>query len=178
VGNNRIAGAALLAVGIGWLAAVPAFLWWMVSMEASAGPDRPGEAAWRLWRALEVLLVEPRWLAYTLSALMLGAAALGVALLAFGIATLGGNARAPRWAAVATVSGIGLCLVGFAFHWALLMPAVRASENPEVVRASGDLNRAIPVALGAGLVSLIVAGLFLLGGRRKVAPAGNLPLQT
>jgi hypothetical protein len=91
MGNNRIAGVALLAVGLGWLAAWPAFLWWMVSMEASGGPDRPDEAAWRLWRALEILLVEPRWLAYTLAVLMLGASALGMALLALGIATLGGE---------------------------------------------------------------------------------------
>jgi hypothetical protein len=89
-----------------------AFLWWMVSMEGSAGPDRPDEAAWRMWRALEILLVEPRWLAYALSVLMLGAAALGTALLAVGMATLGGNARAPKWAAVAAVSGIIFCLIG------------------------------------------------------------------
>jgi hypothetical protein len=92
--NNRAAGVAFLVVGIGWLATLPAFLWWMVSMEGSAGPDRPDEAAWRMWRALEILLVEPRWLAYALSVLMLGAAALGTALLAVGIATLGGNTRA------------------------------------------------------------------------------------
>src|SRR5437899_1806774 len=121
MGNNRTAGVALLAVGIGWLAAWPAFLWWMVSMEASAGPDRPDETAWRLWRALEILLVEPKWLRYTLSVLILGALALGIALLAVGSATLGGNARAPKWAAVATVSGIIFCLIGFVFHWALLM---------------------------------------------------------
>jgi len=176
--NNRTAGVALLAVGIGWFAAWPAFLWWMVSMEGRGGPDRPDEAGWRLWRALEILLVEPRWLAYTLSVLLLAASALGVVLLAVGIATVGGNARAPRWAAVATVSGIILCLIGLGFHWALLMPAVSGAENPEVVRASRDLNRAIPVALGAGLVSMIVVGAVLLGGRRQVASAGNLPRPT
>ena len=173
--NNRTAGVALLAVDIGWFAAWPAFLWWMVSMEGRGGPDRPDEAAWRLWRALEILLVEPRWLANTLSVLMLAASALGIVLLAVGIATLGGNARAPKWAAVATVSGIILCLIGFVFHWALLMPAVNASENPEVVRASGDLNRAILVTLAAGLVSMVVVGLALLGARR---PAGNPSPQT
>jgi hypothetical protein len=178
MGNNRTAGVALLAVGIGWVVAWPAFLWWMVSMEASGGPDRPGEAAWRLWRALEILLVEPRWLALTLSVLMLGAPVLGIALLAVGIATLGGNARAPKWAAVATGSGMIFCLLGFVFHWALLMPAVNTSANLEVVRASGDLNLAIPVALGAGFVSMMVVGLALLGGRRQLAPAGSLPSQT
>jgi hypothetical protein len=178
MGNNRTAGVALLAVGIVWLAAVPVFLWWMVSMEARAGPDRPDETAWRLWRALEILLVEPRWLAYTLAVLMLGASALGVALLAVGFATLGGHPRARKWAVVVTVSGIIFCLIGFVFHWALLMPTVNASEDREVVRASGDLNLAIPVALGAGFVTMIVAGLALLGGRRQVAPAGNHPPQT
>jgi hypothetical protein len=178
MGSNRTAGVALVAIGIAWIAAWPAFLWWMVSMEGRGGPDRPNEAAWRLWRALEILLVEPKWLAYTLSVLMLCAPAFGIALLAVGIATLGGKPPAPKWAAVTTVSGIGFCLIGLVFHWALLMPAVKASENLEVTRASEDLNLAIPVALGAGFVSMIVAGLFLLGGRRQVAPAGNLPPQT
>jgi hypothetical protein len=62
--NNRTTGVVFLVVGIGWLATLPAFQGWMVSMEGSAGPDRPDEAAWRMWRALEILLVEPRWLAY------------------------------------------------------------------------------------------------------------------
>jgi hypothetical protein len=70
------------------------------------------------------------------------------------------------------------CLIGFGFHWALLMPAVNASENREVVRASGDLNLAIPVALGAGFVSMTVAGLVLLGGRRQVASVGGRPPET
>ena len=175
MGNNRTAGVVLLAVGIGWLAAVPAFLWWMVSMEASAGPDRPDEAAWRLWRALEVLLVEPRWLGNTLSALLLGASALGVGPVVVGVATLRGNARAPKWAAAATASGIAYCGIGLAVHWALLMPVVNASENPAVVTASGDLNRAIPVTLGAGFVSLILAGLVLLGARCQVASARGAP---
>ena len=91
MGNNRIAGVTLIALGTGWLAAWPAFLWWMVSMEGRGGSDRPDETAWRMWRALEILLVEPRWLASTLSVLMLGASALGMALLALGIATLGGE---------------------------------------------------------------------------------------
>jgi hypothetical protein len=178
MGNNRTAGVALLAIGIGWLAAWPAFLWWMVSMEASGGPDRPDETAWRLWRALEILLVEPKWLANTLSVLMLAAPVLGSVLLAVGIATLRGNARAPKWAAAASVSGIIWCLIGFVFHWVLLMPAVTASDNVQVVRASGDLNLAIPVTLGAGFVSMIVVGFVLLGGRRQGTPAGNLPPQT
>ena len=178
MGSNRTAGVALLAVGIGWVVVWPAFLWWMVSMEGRGGPDRPDEAAWRMWRALEILLVEPRWLARMLSVLILGAPALGMVLLAGGIATLGRNARAPKWAAVATASGIIFCLIGFVFHWALLMPVVNASENLEVARASEDLNLAIPVALGIGFVSMIVVGLVLLGGRRQVAPAGNLPRQT
>jgi hypothetical protein len=178
MGNNRIAGVTLIALGIGWLAAWPAFLWWMVSMEGRGGPDRPDEAAWRMWRALEILLVEPRWLARMLSVLILGAPALGMVLLAVANATLGRNARAPKWAVVATVSGMIFCLLGFVFHWALLMPAVNTSENLEVVRASADLNLAIPVALGAGFVSMIVAGLALLGRRRPVAPAGSPPPQT
>src|SRR5262245_10801394 len=135
MGSNRTAGVALLAVGICWLAAWPAFMWWMVSMEAGGRPDRPSEAAWRLWRALEILLVEPKWLANTLAVLILGASVLGAALLAAGIATLRGNAGAPKWAAVAIMSGMLFCLLGFVIHWVLLMPAVRASENPEVVRA-------------------------------------------
>ena len=178
MGRNRTAGVALLAVGIGWLVTWPAFGWWMVSMEASGRPDRPGQAAWRLWRALEILLVEPKWLVYTLSILMLGAPILGMALLVIGIATLGGKAQAPKWAATAIASGMIFCLLGFVFHWVLLMPAVSASENPEVVRASGDLNLAIPVALGAGFVSMIVAGFALLAGRRQEAPAGSLRPQT
>ena len=178
MGTTRAAGVALVAVGIGWLVVWPAFLWWMVSMEASGGPDRPGEAAWRLWRALEILLIEPKWLANSLSVLMLGAPVLGMALFAVGIATLGRNAQAPKWAAVAIVSGMTFCVLGFVFHWVLLMPAVNASENPEVVRASGDLNLAIPVVLGAGFVSMIVAGFALLAGRRQVGPAGSLPPQT
>ena len=178
MGNNRIAGVTLIALGTGWLAAWPAFLWWMVSMEGRGGSDRPDETAWRMWRALEILLVEPRWLARILSVLILGAPALGMVLLAVGIATLGRNARAPKWAAVATVSGMIFCLLGFVFHWALLMPAVNTSENLEVVRGSADLNLAIPVALGAGFVSMSVAGLVLLGRRRPVAPAGSPPPQT
>ena len=178
MGSNRTAGVAFLAVGIAWLVTWPAFGWWMVSMEASGRPARPSEAAWRLWRALEILLVEPKWLAYTLSILMLGAPILGMALLIVGIATLGGNAQAPRWAAAATVSGMIFCLLGLVFHWVLLMPVVNASGNSEVVRASGDLNVAIPVALGAGFVSMTVAGLALLAGRRQVAPPGSLSPQT
>jgi hypothetical protein len=55
------------------------------------------------------------------------------------------------------------------------MPVVNASENPAVVTASGDLNRAIPVTLGAGFVSLILAGLVLLGARCQVASARGAP---
>jgi hypothetical protein len=148
-------------------------------METSAGPSGQGEgAAWRLWRALEILLVEPRWLANTLSFLTLGAFFLGLSLVIVGIHVLRGNIRASKWAAAAIAAGIAYCGIGFVVHWEFLMPTVNASENSEVVRASGDLNLAIPVALGAGLVSLIVVGLVLLGGRRQVAPAGNLPQQT
>jgi hypothetical protein len=38
------------------------------------------------------------------------------------------------------------------------MPVVTTSENVEVVRAAGELNLAISVALGAGFVSMIVGG--------------------
>jgi hypothetical protein len=173
--RNRAAVVALLAVGTCWLVVWPAFMRWMVFMEAVGGPDRPGEAAWRLWRALEILLVEPKWIANTLAVLIMGTSVLGAALLAVGIATLRGNARAPKWAAVATAAGVIFCLVGFVVHRLLLMPAVNASKNPEVVRASGDLALAIPVALAAGFVSLIVAGLALLAGQRPLAPAGSPP---
>jgi hypothetical protein len=168
--NNRIAGVALLIVGSCWVAAYPGFLWWMTSMEASTphSPGREDEAAWRLWRALEILLIEPRWLAIMLSCLTLGTWFLGFALVAVGFQTLRGNARAPKWAAAATAAGIAYCAIGFIFHWALLMPTVNASENPEVVRASGDLNLAIPVALGTGFVSVILAGLVLLSTRRRL----------
>jgi hypothetical protein len=176
MGHNRTAGVALLFAGAGWVAVWPGFLWWMVSMEGRGGPDRPDEAAWRLWRALEILLVEPRLIANTLAVLILAASVLGFVLLAVGIAILSGNPRAPKWAAVAIVSGISYCLIGFVFHWALLMPTVSVAENREVVRASGDLNLAIPVALGAGLVSMIVVGAVLLGGWRQEALAENLDL--
>jgi hypothetical protein len=171
MGNNRTVGVALLAVGLGWFAAWPAFLGWMVSMEGSAGKDRPGEAAWRLWRALEILLVEPRWLASTLSVLILGAPALGAVVLAVATAMLRGHSRAPKWAAVATVSGMTFCLLAGVFHWAVLMPAVRASENREVVRASGDLNVAIPLVLGAGFVSMLVPALLLRQLPARVRPS-------
>jgi hypothetical protein len=176
--NNRLAGVVLLTVGICWLVVLPAFLWFMVSMEARTEPSGADGATWRLWRALEVLLVEPRWLATTLSVLLVSVAALGTALLGVGVATLGGNARAPKWAAAATVSGLVLCGIGLAVHRALLMPVVNASEKPEVVRAAGDLDLAMLVALGVGFASMIVVGLALLAARRQQPLAGKSLAQT
>jgi hypothetical protein len=56
------------------------------------------------------------------------------------------------------------------------MPVVSVSENSEVVRASWDLNLAIPVALGAGFVSMVVA--VLLGARRQPLSTGKHPSKT
>jgi hypothetical protein len=173
--NNRTPGVVHLTVGILWLAVLPVFLWFMVSMEAGADPLRSDRPAYRLWRALEVLLVEPRWLGNTLSALLLAASVLGGALVGTGTGMLRGTAQDQKWPTLAAVSGILFCAIGFAFHWALLMPVVNASQNPEVLQASEDLNRAIPVALGAGLVSMIVATLVLLGARRQAGSPGNNP---
>jgi hypothetical protein len=170
--TNRTTGVTLLAIGIAWFAAVPAFLWVMVSMEGSAGPDRPDVAVWRLWQALEILMVEPRWLAYSLSLFMLGAAGLGIALFPVGIALLGGNSPAPKWATAAVAAGVGYCGIGFVFHWALLMPAVSASDNPAVVRAAAELRLVVPMVLTVGLVSMVVAGLVLLGTGSHEGPAG------
>jgi hypothetical protein len=176
--KNRTAGGVLLIVGICWLAVMPGFLCFMVSMEASAGPDRPDEATWRLWRALEVLLVEPRWLGSTLSALIMGASALGTAFVIVGVGTLRGNPQAPKWAAAAIATGIVFCGIGLAVHWAILMPVVSVSENSEVVRASWDLNLAIPVALGGGFVSMVVAVFLLLGARRQRLSKGKQSSKT
>jgi hypothetical protein len=175
---NRTAGVTLLAVGIAWFAAVPAFLWFMVSMEGRAGADRPDEPVWRLWQALEILLVEPKWLAYSLSVFMLGVSALGIALFAVGIVTLGGNAPSPKWAKAVPVAGVVFCGIGFVFHWALLMPAVRASERQAVVRASTDMELVVPVLLVVGLLSMLVACLAVVGTRSHEAPVGNLSTPT
>src|SRR5437016_4969839 len=98
--TNRRAGLVLVIAGMCWLAVFPALLLFLVSMEARAdtGSD---EALWRLWRALETLLVEPTWLAYTLSFLMLGASLVGIALLEAGVPALIGKPRSPKWVAAA-----------------------------------------------------------------------------
>ena len=171
--SNRTVGVTQVIVGLLWLAAMPAFLWFMVFMEGRAEPARP-DAAWRLWRALEDLLIEPRWLGNTLSALVFGASLLGGALVPGGALTLRGKARGRRWGALVAVCGIAFCAIGFLFHWGLLMPAVNASQSPAVRRASEDLNVAIPAALAAGLVSMIVAALVPLGGRRQIGMTGGL----
>jgi hypothetical protein len=172
--SNRTAGAAQVTVGLLWLAAMPAFLWFMVFMEGRAEPARPDSAAWRLWRALEELLIEPRWLAYTLSVAVWGASLLGAALVGVGARTLGGKARGQKWGTLVSVCGIAFCAVGFAFHWGLLMPAVNASQSSVIRRAPEDLNVVIPTALAAGLTSMIVAALVPLGGRRQIGMTGSL----
>ena len=165
--DNRLSGMVLLAVGICWLATLPALLLFMVSMEGSVDAGSNG-AAWRLWRALEVLFIEPRWLAYALTVLMWVAPLLGAILAEFGVATLVGKARAPKWVAAPIAAGIAFCGIGSAVHWLLLMPVVRASDNPAVARACDDLNLAIPAALGAGVISMIVAGATLLGPSYRI----------
>jgi hypothetical protein len=165
--NNCLAGLVLLTVGIGWLVAWPAFLWFMVSMEARL--DTGSDAIiWRLWRALEVLLVEPAWLANTLCALIAFALGLGIVLVTVGVGTLCGHTPTLRCAPAAILSGIALCAIGLTVHWLLLIPVVWTSVHPAVARAAGDLDLAIPAALGVGLVSMIVAGVVLFGSRRQI----------
>lgn len=178
--KNRTVGIVFLAVGAGWLATLLGFLVWMVYMESVAKASKsepPNEAAWRLWRALEILLVEPAWLANLLAIQLFCWLIIGIVLCCAGVSTLRGNAQGLRWAAIATASGVILALIGFAFHWALLMPAVNASENAEVARASGDLNQSIPAVLGVGFGSMVVVGIILLGARRQGSTAGTSPPQ-
>jgi hypothetical protein len=172
--SKRTVGATQVTVGLFWFAVWPLLLWFMVFMEARAEPARPDSAAWRLWRALEDLLIEPRWLGNTLSALVLGASLLGGALVACGALTLGGKAGGQKWGTLAAVCGIAFCGIGSLFHWGLLMPVVNASQSPAVRRASEDLNLAIPAALAAGLISMLVAALVPLGGRRQIGMTGGL----
>jgi len=175
--NNRIVGVVQLAVGLIWLAVMPVFLCFMVFMEARDNP-RPDSAAWRLWRALEILLVEPRWLGWMLSALLLGASLFGAVLVPAGIGTLRGTAQCQKWGALAAGWGVAYCWIGFFLHWEFLMPVVNASQNPAVLAASEDLNRASLVALGAGVGSMLLASLLPLSARRQVGSAGNLPKPT
>jgi len=74
--SNRTAGVTQITVGLLWFAVMPVFLRFMVFMEGRAEPARPDSAAWRLWRALEDLLIKPEWLANTLSVAVLGASLL------------------------------------------------------------------------------------------------------
>jgi hypothetical protein len=175
--NNRTVGAAQITIGLIWLAALPVFLWFMVFMEAS-GVSRPDSAVWRLWRALETLLVEPRWLGTMLSILVLGASLIGIVLVAAGIGVLLEKAQGQKWGTLAAVCGIVLCGAGFLFHWALLMPMVNTSQNPEVRRASDDLNFVIPIVLAAGLASMIAAILVPLGSRLQGGRTGKLSTAT
>jgi hypothetical protein len=176
--NNRTVGFVHLVVGLLWLAAMPVFLWFMVSMEGRAEPARPDSAAWRLWRATEALLIEPQWLAYLLSFLLFGTSVLGAAFVETGIGSLLGTAHARKWASTIAASGIVFCGIGFIFHWALFMPVVNASQNPAVLRASEDLNLALPIALGVGFVSTVVASLASLGARWQIISPGTVPKQT
>jgi hypothetical protein len=153
--NNRTVGVTQAAVGLLWLAVMPVFLCFMVFMETSSALARPDSAARRLWRALEILLVEPRWLGTMLSVLVLGASLIGGVLVAVGTGMLWGKAQGPKWGTRAAACGIIYCGLGSLFHWALLMPVVNASQNAEVLRASEDLNLTNPVTLGAGLLSMI-----------------------
>jgi hypothetical protein len=174
--NNRTVGVVQVAVGLFWLAVMPVFLWFMVFMEAlgpSSALAQPDSAAGRLWRALEILLVEPRWLGTLLSALALGASLIGGILVAVGVGMLWGKAPGQNWGSRTAACGIGFCGLGFLFHWALLMPVVSASQNAEVLRASEDLNLAIPVTLGAGLLSMIGVILVPLVARRQRGTIGN-----
>jgi hypothetical protein len=161
--RNRTTGFTFLAVGIGWLAALPAFLWFMVWMESSAQQVGSGSTAWRIWRALEVVLVEPKWLAYTLSGLSVGVVAVGTALVIAGISLLKGKSWGPKWAVAATVAGIAFCGICIVLHWTILMPAINASARPELFAATGALEQVIHGVLGIGLISIIAAGLVFVG---------------
>jgi hypothetical protein len=175
--HNRTVGVTQVTVGLLWLAVMPAFLWFMVFMEANDTPQ-PDSAGWRLWRALEVLLVEPKWLGIILSVLVMGVSLLGGVLVIVGIGTLLGDAQGQKWGTLVAACGIILCGIGFLFHRALLMPVVNASQNPDVQRAAEDLDRAGLIVLGAGLASMIVAGAVLFCARCRAGSAGNLPAPT
>jgi hypothetical protein len=177
VTNNRTVGAAQITIGLFWLAALPVFLGFMVLMETSSVPQ-PDSATWRLWRALETLLVEPRWLGAMLSVLVLGASLIGIVLVTAGIGVFLEKAQGQKWGTLAAVCGIVFCGAGFLFHWALLVPVVNASQHPEVRRASDDLNLAIPVVLAAGLASMIAAILVPLGSRLQRGRTGKLSTAT
>jgi hypothetical protein len=173
--SNRTTGITLLAVGLGWLVALPAFLWFMVSMEASIQAGGAHTPAGRIWQAMEILLVEPAWLAYTLSALLVAVGVVGTALLVAGIATLTGKTRGPIWAAAATVAGIVFCGICFVLHWTVLMPYVNASARPELFGAAADLEVVVLDIVGIGLISVIAAGLVFLGRWGEVWAAKRYP---
>jgi hypothetical protein len=175
--GNRIMGATQTVIGLCWLVVFPLFLCFMVFMEGREA-DRPDSAVWRLWRALEILLVDPMWLGSLLSLLLLAASLLGGILLGVGLGVLRGTPQAQRWGIRAALGGIIYCGLGFLFHGALLMPVVRASQNPAVSGAAADLNRAGLVGLSAGLVSAVVASVIAFGARRPIGSAGNLPAST
>jgi hypothetical protein len=161
--TKRSAGAVLLAIGLCWLAVLPSFLWFMVALEMRPDPGDSGGPAWRLWRALEALLVEPWWLACLLAVFLLGTLVVGMTLAVVGLDAFRGGAWSARWAERAVLIGVAFCSLGWVVHRALLMPVVLRSPRSEVLGAAEDFQWAVPIAVGTGLATLIAAGLALLG---------------